>query len=201
MWLFPEHLPARATGWAHPVSKLVQTFVVAGGWGESEKNYSSVVTFLPGATAWTSLASLPWALRCAPASVVGGRLILPLDESAVDCTKIYDKACISLFARFLSITRTTERVGDCWKSFNSTKLSRCPHYQTSTVALFIRTLNEYPFLQTRSFKEQISRGSISARTSCFPAKFYGKLWNLSFVASYYLNQNIWKRGWELSALM
>ena len=51
------------------------------------------------------------------------------------------------------------------------------------------------FLQTRSFNEQISRGSITARTSCFPAKFYGKLKNKIFVKSHHPNQNIWKRGW------
>ena len=35
---------------------------------------SSVLTLLPGATNWTSLASLPRPLRYAGASIVGGRL-------------------------------------------------------------------------------------------------------------------------------
>ena len=54
--------------------KHFQAFVVAGGLNES--NYlSSVVTLLPGATAWTPLASLPRGLTAARASIVaGGRL-------------------------------------------------------------------------------------------------------------------------------
>jgi len=48
-------------------------FVVAG--GRDGSNYlSSVLTLLPGATAWTQLASLPRPLRDAQASVVGGKL-------------------------------------------------------------------------------------------------------------------------------
>ena len=47
--------------------------MVAG--GEDESNYlSSVLTLLPGAEAWTPLASLPRALEGARASVVGGKL-------------------------------------------------------------------------------------------------------------------------------
>ena len=50
--------------------KHFQAFVVAGGDG-----LSSVVTLLPGATAWTPLASLPRRLSSARASIVaGGRL-------------------------------------------------------------------------------------------------------------------------------
>ena len=50
--------------------KSFQAFVVAGGGG-----LSSVVTLLPGAAAWTPLASLPRELRYAGASIVtGGRL-------------------------------------------------------------------------------------------------------------------------------
>ena len=53
----------------------MQAYLVAGGFDGS--NYlSSVLTLLPGATAWTPLASLPrprglWGAR---ASIVGGRL-------------------------------------------------------------------------------------------------------------------------------
>ena len=45
--------------------KYFQAFVVAGG-----LRRSSVVTLLPGATAWTPLASLPRRLRAAGASIV-----------------------------------------------------------------------------------------------------------------------------------
>ena len=51
----------------------MQAYLVAGGFDGS--NYlSSVLTLLPGATAWTPLASLPRALVAAQASIVGGRL-------------------------------------------------------------------------------------------------------------------------------
>ena len=51
----------------------LQAFLVAGGVDGS--NYlSSVLTLLPGATAWTPLASLPIGLLYARASIVGGRL-------------------------------------------------------------------------------------------------------------------------------
>ena len=51
----------------------LQAFVVAGG-SDGSNLLSSVLTLLPGATAWTPLASLPTALRGARASIVGGRL-------------------------------------------------------------------------------------------------------------------------------
>ena len=51
----------------------MQAFVVAGGYNGSNE-LSSVLTLLPGATAWTPLASLPRALSGARASIVGGRL-------------------------------------------------------------------------------------------------------------------------------
>ena len=47
-------------------------FIVVGGWGDDV--LSSVETLLPGAPAWTALASLPRALTRAQASIVGGRL-------------------------------------------------------------------------------------------------------------------------------
>ena len=54
--------------------KHFQAFVVAGGW-DGFDYLSSVVTLLPGATAWTPLASLPRGLWGARASIVtGGRL-------------------------------------------------------------------------------------------------------------------------------
>ena len=52
----------------------MQAFVVAGGHDGSGSSLSSVLTLLPGATAWTPLASLPRALAYARASVVGGKL-------------------------------------------------------------------------------------------------------------------------------
>ena len=60
--------------------KHFQAFVVAGGNGSnyffgSNNLLSSVVTLLPGATAWTPLASLPRGLSLARASIfAGGRL-------------------------------------------------------------------------------------------------------------------------------
>ena len=48
----------------------MQALIVAGGYITS-----SVLTLLPGATSWTSFASLPLALHSHPqASIVGGRL-------------------------------------------------------------------------------------------------------------------------------
>ena len=56
----------------------LQALVVAGGrffFPFPDRPYtSSVLTLLPGATNWTSLASLPRPLRYAGASIVGGRL-------------------------------------------------------------------------------------------------------------------------------
>ena len=48
-----------------------QAFVVAG--GRDGSRTSSVLTLLPGATAWTPLASLPSGLAYARASIVAGR--------------------------------------------------------------------------------------------------------------------------------
>merc|ERR1711971_1034259 len=73
---FVEELPQLPESrYQHSCAALPTTgaFIVAGGWGEGDQ-YSSVVTFLPGAADWTSLTSLPRKLRCAPASIVGGRL-------------------------------------------------------------------------------------------------------------------------------
>ena len=56
--------------------KHLQDFIVAGGRdGDGLNNrLSSVLTLVPGATAWIQLASLPRPLIGARASVVGGRL-------------------------------------------------------------------------------------------------------------------------------
>ena len=51
----------------------MQAFVIAGG-GEMSSVFSSVITLLPGATAWTPLASLPRALMFAQASIVRGKI-------------------------------------------------------------------------------------------------------------------------------
>ena len=53
--------------------KHLQAFVVAGGWHDGSK-ISSVLTLLPGATAWTPIASLPRTWVNARASVVGGKM-------------------------------------------------------------------------------------------------------------------------------
>ena len=53
--------------------KYFQAFVVAGGYDGSNR-LSSVVTLLPGATAWTPLAFLPRSLYDARASIVAGRM-------------------------------------------------------------------------------------------------------------------------------
>ena len=52
----------------------LQAFVVAGGREDGSNYLSSVLTLLPGAPAWTPLASLPTALVDAQASVVGGKI-------------------------------------------------------------------------------------------------------------------------------
>ena len=52
----------------------LQAFVVAGGYTDGNNRLSSVLTLLPGAPAWTPLASLPRALVDARASVVGGKM-------------------------------------------------------------------------------------------------------------------------------
>ena len=53
--------------------KQFQAFVVAGGIGGSYF-LSSVLTLLPGAAAWTYIASLPRSLYAARASIVAGRM-------------------------------------------------------------------------------------------------------------------------------
>ena len=53
----------------------MQAFIVAGGLrGEFGEFDASVLILLPGATAWTTIASLPHKLMRARASVVGGRM-------------------------------------------------------------------------------------------------------------------------------
>ena len=52
-----------------------QAFIVAGGNDGSER-LSSVLTLLPGAQAWTPLASLPRPLIGAGVSIVGGKMRL-----------------------------------------------------------------------------------------------------------------------------
>ena len=52
----------------------LQAFVVAGGLTDGDNHLSSVLTLLPGAPAWTPLASLPRKLWGARASVVGGNI-------------------------------------------------------------------------------------------------------------------------------
>ena len=56
----------------------LQAFVVAGGHSGpltyGSNDLSSVLTLLPGATAWTPLASLPRAFGYAHASIVGGKM-------------------------------------------------------------------------------------------------------------------------------
>ena len=51
-----------------------QALVVVGGLDGSDNILSSALTLLPGATAWTPIASLPRALSHARASIVGGRI-------------------------------------------------------------------------------------------------------------------------------
>ena len=53
----------------------MQAFIVAGGEADDFYPYqSSVLILLPGAAAWTPIASLPHTLIRARASVVGGRM-------------------------------------------------------------------------------------------------------------------------------
>ena len=51
----------------------MQAFIIAGGLNNIG-DITSVVTLLPGATAWTELAPLPRELYDARASIVGGRM-------------------------------------------------------------------------------------------------------------------------------
>ena len=61
-------------GESNPAHLLnLQALVVVGGRG-FDNIVSSVVTLLPEATAWTPLASLPFSLWHAKASIVGGRI-------------------------------------------------------------------------------------------------------------------------------
>ena len=53
----------------------VQAFIIAGGFGLGD-TLSTVVTLLPGASVWTSLASLLRPLRGARASIVAGKMRL-----------------------------------------------------------------------------------------------------------------------------
>jgi len=61
---------------AHACAALPSTkaFIVAGGYDGSFNFLSSVLTLLPGAQAWSSLASLPRSLSGARASIVGGKM-------------------------------------------------------------------------------------------------------------------------------
>ena len=52
----------------------LQAFVVAEGSDAGDNYLSSVLTLLPGAPAWTPLASLPRKLESARASIVGGKI-------------------------------------------------------------------------------------------------------------------------------
>ena len=60
-------------GETNPAHFYSQALVVAGG-HDGSNLLSSVLTLLPGAEAWVSLASLPRALIRAQALIVGGRL-------------------------------------------------------------------------------------------------------------------------------
>merc|ERR1712212_331470 len=66
-------LPENRRGHACAALPATGALVVAGGHAGSY-DHSSVLTLLPGATAWTSLASLPRTLDLARASIVGGRI-------------------------------------------------------------------------------------------------------------------------------
>jgi len=59
----------------HACAALPSTkaFIVAGG-ASDDSMVTSVITLLPGAQAWTPLASLPRSLGFAPASIVGGKM-------------------------------------------------------------------------------------------------------------------------------
>ena len=64
-------------GRIHPIHLLnLQALVVAGGWNDRFDDLSSVLTLIPGAWAWTPLASLPRLLYKAQASIVGGKLMV-----------------------------------------------------------------------------------------------------------------------------
>jgi len=73
---FVEELPQLpGDRYAHACAALPSTkaFIVAGG-NDGSNDLSSVLTLLPGAKAWTPLASLPRTLYLARASTVGGKM-------------------------------------------------------------------------------------------------------------------------------
>ena len=70
---FCSAFPATGVRPAQPTFSL-QALVVAGGRKDDSIFFSSVLTLLPGATAWNPLASLPRPLHFAQASLVRGRL-------------------------------------------------------------------------------------------------------------------------------
>merc|ERR1712037_404942 len=76
---FVEELPQLPESrYGHACAALPATgaLVVAGGKARSTNYLSSVLTLLPGATAWTPLASLPRTLGYAHASIVRGQMRL-----------------------------------------------------------------------------------------------------------------------------
>ena len=75
-----KHIPVLlclTLGWyqfSNRQSMSLQEFIVAGGWTPSYGHTDTVLSLLPGATSWTSLASLPLRLWTPRASVVGGKM-------------------------------------------------------------------------------------------------------------------------------
>ena len=72
----PSRPITRVSVYCNVPTHIFQAFVVAGGRKDISNILSSVLTLLPGAEAWTSLASLPRPLTAARASVVGGKIRL-----------------------------------------------------------------------------------------------------------------------------
>jgi len=66
-------LPGNRSGHACAALPSTKAFIVAGG-SDGSKWLNSVLTLLPGAQAWTPLASLPRVLLYSDASIVGGKM-------------------------------------------------------------------------------------------------------------------------------
>jgi len=69
-------LPGNRLDHACAALPSTKAFIVAGGLGDGYKRLSSVLTLLPGAQAWTPIASLPRSFYLARASIVGGKMRL-----------------------------------------------------------------------------------------------------------------------------
>ena len=107
----------------------MQALVVAGG-NNGSVNLASMLTLLPGAESWTSLAPLPRALYGARALIVGGRLRLTggRDDGGSYRSEV---SCYNLplenYIIWRSYTHDVQRqLTHCSRSWNTTRLLGTP---------------------------------------------------------------------------